>query len=90
MLSEEELAGVPLLVFCNKQDMEGALKPDAISDQLGLTSSERGRQWSVRGSSATKGEGLEEGLDWYVTSWSQSLRIASNRILRLVNAIQTK
>jgi ADP-ribosylation factor-like protein 1 len=65
MLSEEELAGVPLLVFCNKQDIDGALKPDAISEQLGLTSSERGREWSVRGSSAVQGEGLEEGLDWY-------------------------
>lgn len=66
MLSEEELAGVPLLVFCNKQDVEGALKPEEISEQLGLAGGEKGRDWSVRGSCATKGEGLEEGLDWYV------------------------
>ena len=25
---------------------------------------EKGRDWSVRGSCALKGEGLEEGLDW--------------------------
>ena len=68
MLSEEELNGVPLLVFCNKQDMEGALKPEEISEQLGLAGGEKGRDWSVRGSCATKGEGLEEGLDWYVNS----------------------
>lgn len=68
MLSEEELAGVPLLVFCNKQDMEGAMKPEEISEQLGLAGGEKGRDWSVRGSCATKGEGLEEGLDWYVVS----------------------
>jgi ADP-ribosylation factor-like protein 1 len=67
MLSEEELSGVPLLVFCNKQDVEGALKPDAISEELGLAGGERNREWSVRGSCATKGEGLEEGLDWYVS-----------------------
>ena len=66
MLSEEELAGVPLLVFCNKQDMEGALKPEQISEELGLAGGEKERQWSVRGSSAIKGEGLEEGLDWCV------------------------
>ena len=66
MLSEEELAGVPLLVFCNKQDMEGALKPEEISEKLGLAGGETQRQWSVRGSCATKGEGLEQGLDWYV------------------------
>lgn len=66
MLSEDELNGVPLLVFCNKQDVEGALKPEEISEQLGLAGGETSRQWSVRGSCATKGEGLEEGLDWYV------------------------
>lgn len=66
MLAEEELKGVPLLVFCNKQDIEGALKPEEISEQLGLAGGEKSRPWSVRGSSATKGEGLEEGLDWYV------------------------
>lgn len=66
MLSEEELKDVPLLVFCNKQDIEGALSPEAISDQLGLAGAEKNRPWSVRGSCATKGEGLEEGLDWYV------------------------
>jgi len=66
MLSEDELAGVPLLVFCNKQDIAGALKPDEISEKLGLAGGETKREWSVRGSCATKGEGLEEGLDWYV------------------------
>ena len=64
MLSEDELSGVPLLVFCNKQDVESALKPEEISEQLGLAGAETARQWSVRGSCATKGEGLEEGLDW--------------------------
>lgn len=67
MLSEDELSGVPLLVFCNKQDVEGALKPEEISDRLGLAGKETSRQWSVRGSCATQGEGLEEGLDWYAS-----------------------
>ena len=66
MLSEEELNGVPLLVFCNKQDIEGALRPEEISERLGLVG-EKGREWSVRGSCATKGEGLEDGLDWCVS-----------------------
>jgi hypothetical protein len=66
MLSEDELNGVPLLVFCNKQDVAGAVKPDAISEELGLAGGEKNREWSVRGACATKGEGLEEGLDWSV------------------------
>jgi ADP-ribosylation factor-like protein 1 len=68
MLSEDELKGVPLLVFCNKQDVPGALKPEDISEKLGLAGGEKSRPWSVRGSCATKGEGLEDGLDWYVTT----------------------
>ncbi|KAF5321307.1 hypothetical protein D9619_000994 [Psilocybe cf. subviscida] len=71
MLSEEELKGAPLLVFCNKQDVEGALKPEEISEQLGLAGGEKSRPWSVRGSCATKGEGLEDGLDWLVNAIQQ-------------------
>jgi len=74
MLSEDELNGVPLLVFCNKQDVEGALKPDNISEQLGLAGRETSRPWSVRGSCATEGEGLEEGLDWSVQCNVRSYR----------------
>ncbi|KAH9999389.1 ADP-ribosylation factor family-domain-containing protein [Russula vinacea] len=55
MLSEEELA-------------EGALKPEEISEQLGLAGGEKGRDWSVRGSCAIKGEGIEDGLDWLVNA----------------------
>lgn len=92
MLSEEELAGVPLLVFCNKQDMQGALPPEAISEKLGLAGGEKERQWSVRGSCATKGEGLEDGLDWYVTLMRivVSRGVWLTRYNRLVNAIQKK
>lgn len=68
MLSETELNGVPLLVFCNKQDIASALKPEEISEQLGLAGGEKTRQWSVRGCCATQGEGLEAGLDWLVNA----------------------
>jgi ADP-ribosylation factor-like protein 1 len=88
MLSEEELAGVPLLVFCNKQDVEGALKPEDISEQLGLAGGEKGRDWSVRGSCAIKGEGIDDGLDWCVTSNVQVSIIKC--VHRLVNVIQKK
>lgn len=50
------------------QDVAGALSPAEISDKLGLAGGEKGREWSVRGSCATKGEGLEEGLDWLVNT----------------------
>jgi len=68
LLSEDELLSVPVLVFANKQDIQGAMKPEEISDALGLAGVETNRPWSVRGSSALKGDGLEEGMDWYVLS----------------------
>jgi len=68
MLSEDELKNVPVLVFANKQDVKGALSPAEISDKLGLAGGEKNREWSVRGSCAVKGDGLEEGLDWLVNT----------------------
>lgn len=41
MLSEDELKSVPVLVFANKQDVEGALSPGEISDKLGLAGQEK-------------------------------------------------
>jgi len=84
MLSEEELKGAPLLVFCNKQDVDGALKPEEISEQLGLAGGEKSRPWSVRGSCATKGEGLEEGLDWCVSFLKKLIRSPEAQLLGLL------
>lgn len=72
MLDEDELRGVPLLVFANKQDVAGAVPPAEISEELGLAGGENARPWSVRGCSAIKGEGLTDGLDWLVTTLSSS------------------
>ncbi|CEP18249.1 hypothetical protein [Parasitella parasitica] len=65
MLEEEELKDAALLVFANKQDMEGALSAAEVADALGL-STLKNRQYSIYRTSALKGEGLTEGLDWLV------------------------
>lgn len=63
MLSEEELKESKLLIFANKQDLPGALDEGQVGEKLGL-SELKDRQWSIYKCYATKGEGLEEGLDW--------------------------
>ncbi|CAO3600226.1 unnamed protein product [Absidia cylindrospora] len=63
MLEEEELKDAALLVFANKQDMEGALSSAEVADALAL-STLKNRQYSIYKTSAVKGEGLTEGLDW--------------------------
>ncbi|KAF9200091.1 Arf GTPase arl1, partial [Haplosporangium sp. Z 27] len=65
MLEEEELKDASLLVFANKQDMAGAMTQAEVSDALGL-STLMNRQWSIHKTSAVKGEGLTEGLDWLI------------------------
>lgn len=66
MLAEEELQDCKLLVFANKQDQPDAMSAAEVSEALGLDTL-KGRQWTIMKSCAIKGEGLEEGLDWYVT-----------------------
>jgi hypothetical protein len=53
------------LVFANKQDLPNAMSAAEITDKLGLHAL-RQRQWYIQSTCATSGEGLYEGLDWWV------------------------
>ena len=63
MLAEEELKDCAVLVMANKQDLNGALSPNDVTDKMGMEQLE-GRSWFVQGTSAVTGQGLKEGLDW--------------------------
>ncbi|KAJ4463015.1 putative ADP-ribosylation factor 1 [Paratrimastix pyriformis] len=65
LLEEEKLAGLPMLVFANKQDLAGAQTPDAIATSLHLNAI-RDRPWHIQPCSAKTGEGLQEGMEWLV------------------------
>merc|ERR1712087_365843 len=67
MLEEEELKDAVLMVFANKQDLPTAVAADVIAEKLGL-SSLKNRQWSIFKTSAIKGDGLYDGLDWLVNA----------------------
>jgi len=45
------------------QDLPGALDDAAVAEGLGL-SSIKSRDWAIFKTSAIKGDGLFEGLDW--------------------------
>ncbi|CAM0948611.1 unnamed protein product [Alopecurus aequalis] len=66
LLKEERLAGSSLLVFANKQDIHGALKPDEIAKVLNLEVMNKDRHWKIIGCSAYTGDGLLQGFDWLV------------------------
>jgi signal recognition particle receptor subunit beta len=63
LLGEEELYGVPLIVFANKADLSMALPVGEIGKTMGL-SSIRDREWKLQRSSAFTGEGLDDGMKW--------------------------
>jgi ADP-ribosylation factor-like protein 1 len=63
ILQEEELKNTCLLIFANKQDIPSSLSVSDISESLQL-SSIKNRSWAIFKTSAIKGEGLNEGLDW--------------------------
>merc|ERR1719428_555377 len=62
-LAPEEIRGVPLLVYANKQDLPNSMPIEAVAKELALQSI-RGRQWFLQFAVATEGAGIMEGLDW--------------------------
>jgi len=65
LLAEELLAGVPLLVFANKQDLEMALEAPEVMEHLDLNAI-TDRPWNIQACSAMSKEGLEEGMSWMI------------------------
>ncbi|XP_048793937.1 ADP-ribosylation factor-like protein 1 isoform X2 [Lagopus muta] len=65
MLEEEELKKAILVVFANKQDMEQAMTPTEMANALGLPAL-KDRKWQIFKTSATKGTGLDEAMEWLV------------------------
>ena len=63
ILEEDELKEALVLVFANKQDLPGSLDAPKIAEALELHKI-KSRTWTIFKTSAMKGEGLFEGLDW--------------------------
>ncbi|CAI9723719.1 ADP-ribosylation factor 1 [Octopus vulgaris] len=65
MLEEEELKKAVLMIFANKQDIEGAMTVSEVSTALGLHALKNWKHQILK-TSAINGVGLEEGMEWYV------------------------
>lgn len=63
LLGDKVLEGCCLLVLANKQDLRNAMSVEEIAEQLKLNSLQD-RAWHIKGTSATNGDGLYEGLTW--------------------------
>ncbi|NXC14773.1 ARL11 protein, partial [Corythaeola cristata] len=60
-LSHPSMAGVPVLLLANKQEVPGALTPSELGERLRWGRLARHR-WVLRGCSAHTGQGLQEAL----------------------------
>jgi ADP-ribosylation factor-like protein 1 len=54
-----------LCVFANKQDIEGAMTASEVANSLGLPSL-KNRKYQIFKTSAVKGTGLDEAMEWFV------------------------
>uniref|UniRef100_A0A0G4HL79 ADP-ribosylation factor-like protein 3 n=1 Tax=Chromera velia CCMP2878 TaxID=1169474 RepID=A0A0G4HL79_9ALVE len=65
LLESDKLAGIPVLVFANKQDLATALTSQEVAEEMKLHTITN-RTWTIQACSAKTGEGLEEGMTWLV------------------------
>jgi small GTP-binding protein len=63
LLNESELAGAPLIILANKQDLTDAMRPEEVGQHLAL-SSIKDRPWTIKPTSAVDGSGIRESFEW--------------------------
>jgi GTPase SAR1 family protein len=86
ILHEQELAGVPILILANKQDLPNALGVDQVAERLGISSGKknpalhksngvdlsiRDRNCMIQPCIAITGDGLLEGFEWLAKALKQ-------------------
>lgn len=75
LLLEERLEGAPLLVMANKQDVRGALAPEALEGALALEKLAH-RKHLLQACSAVAGDGVREGFAWVVKTVAERMYVA--------------
>ncbi|XP_062393376.1 ADP ribosylation factor like GTPase 3, like 1 [Sardina pilchardus] len=63
LIEEDNLKGVPILIFANKQDLATASPASEIAEGLNLHTY-RDREWQIQACSAVSGEGVQDGMNW--------------------------
>lgn len=63
ILRNEQLRGLPVVIFANKQDVSGAVTVGEITEMFNLQKTCSDRDWYVQYCSSSNGVGLEEGFE---------------------------
>jgi ADP-ribosylation factor-like protein 1 len=70
LLENDELKNAVLCVFANKQDLDGCMSVSEVENALDLTSLKI-RKYQIFKTSAMKGIGLNEDMEWLANSSQQ-------------------
>ncbi|KIJ19789.1 hypothetical protein PAXINDRAFT_166016 [Paxillus involutus ATCC 200175] len=76
LLLEDRLSGASLLVFANKQDIQGSMTDKEIRELLDLPGI-KSHHWKIWPCSAVTGQNLVAGLDWIVEDVAHRLYYSS-------------
>ena len=79
LIQEDELRSAVLVMLANKQDIPGCLSVADVPRALGLDALKT-RTFQIFKTSAVKGEGMDEAMDWSVVSFFR-LSLLANFIL---------
>ena len=71
LLKDNRLAGVPILIAANKQDISNALDPQDVASSAGVHTIQS-RALHVQGVSALTCEGISESVDWIMKACASS------------------
>ncbi|TKR78317.1 hypothetical protein L596_019140 [Steinernema carpocapsae] len=67
MLAHDDLAKAAILIYANKQDVDGAMTAAEISEELNLTSI-KSHRWQIQACCALSGEGVTAGIEWIASN----------------------
>eukprot|EP00850_Spirogloea_muscicola_P003763 SM000015S01263 [mRNA] locus=s15:887643:889427:+ [translate_table: standard] len=73
ILRHEDLLGAPVLIFANKQDIDGAMSADELTRYLDLRQL-RNRDHLVTSACSYDGSGIRDGVLWLVEAMRKSQR----------------
>lgn len=73
LLSEDRLASATVLILANKQDCEGAMCMEQMSEILGVSELQHKTHCKLFGCSAIRGDNIKEALEWLVKDISTRL-----------------
>eukprot|EP01102_Stenamoeba_stenopodia_P008297 TRINITY_DN2373_c0_g1_i2.p1 TRINITY_DN2373_c0_g1~~TRINITY_DN2373_c0_g1_i2.p1 ORF type:complete len:185 (-),score=42.57 TRINITY_DN2373_c0_g1_i2:89-643(-) len=74
MFDDQSLQSIPILVYCNKQDLPNAMSVAECTDKLGLHKLTVGHPWYIQAACFTSGDGIYEGLEWLSNALNNTSR----------------